>query len=110
MLTRYLLPEFGENRLDQVTTAAITRFFSRVQRALSAKYRLNLYALLRVMFEVASEYDLVGVNPVRRKLRRPQGGARKKLALTPAQLREIIDNAKEEYRALLLTAAITGLR
>jgi integrase len=109
MLTRYLLPEFGEKRLDQVTTAAITQFFSK-QRKATAKYRLNLYALLRVMFEVASEYDLVEANPVRRKLHRPQGGATKKLALTPIQLRGIIDHAKEEYRALLLTAAITGLR
>jgi integrase len=110
MLSRYLLPEFGLNRLDQVTTVGITRFFSRVQRELSAKYRLNLYALLRVMFEVASEYDLVDVSPVRRKLHRPQGGSRKKLALAPEQLREIIDNVAEEYRALFLTAAITGLR
>jgi len=63
-----------------------------------------------VRFEVASEYDLVDVSPVRRKLHRPQGGAKKKLALTPAQLRGIIDNAKEEYRPLFLMAAITGLR
>jgi integrase len=62
------------------------------------------------MFEVASEYDLVDVSPVRRKLHRPQGAAKKKLALTPAELRKIIDNAPEEYRALFLTAAITGLR
>jgi len=110
MLTRYLLPEFGANKLDQVTTSAITQFFSGVPRGLSAKYRLNLYALLRVMFEVASEYDLVDVSPVRRKLHRPQGAAKKKMALTPAELRKIIDNAPKEYRALFLTAVITGLR
>jgi hypothetical protein len=37
MLTRYLLPAFGANKLDQVTTAAMTLFFSKVPRRLSAQ-------------------------------------------------------------------------
>jgi len=41
------------------------------------------------MFEAASEYDLVDISAVRRKLHRPQGAEKNEMALTPAQLRGI---------------------
>ena len=110
MLTRYLLPAFGQRRMDEITTVELTQFFTKLRREKAAKYLLNLYALLRVMFEVASEYDVIDVSPVRRKLHRPQSDAKEKPALTPQQVRQIIDNVAAVYRPLFFLAAITGLR
>ena len=110
MLNRYLLPSFGQRRLEEITTVELTQFFTKLRKKLAPKYALNLYALLRIMFEVATEYDLIELSPLRRKLHRPQGESEVKPALTPLQLRHIIENIADKHRPLFLLAAITGLR
>jgi integrase len=110
MLNRYLLPTFGQRRLEEITSVELTQFFSKLRRDHAPKYALNLYALLRTMFEVATEYDLMESSPVRRKLHRPHDEVKEKPAATPEQLRQIIDNVTGEYRPLFVLAAITGLR
>jgi integrase len=110
MLNRYLLPSFGKRRLEEVTTVDLTQFFTKLRRKLAPKYALNLYALLRTMFEVATEYDLIASSPVRRKLHRPHGESKEKPGLGAAQIRQIIDNVPAQHRPLFLLAAVTGLR
>lgn len=110
MLNHHLLPTFGRRRLKEITSVEVTQLFGKLRSDLAPKYVLNLYALLRVMFEVATEYDLIEMSPIRRKLHRPKDEAKEKPAATPEQLRQIIDNVTAEYRPLFFLAAITGLR
>jgi len=73
MIDNYLLPEFGLKPLPQIGPGDLTAFFERARTGKRKNYLLNLYSLLRVMFEVAVENDRVERSPVRRKLHRPNG-------------------------------------
>jgi hypothetical protein len=42
-----------------------------VQNKLSAKYRRNVCNLLKVLFEIAVEYDLMPAGPTRARVHRP---------------------------------------
>ena len=111
LLNNYVLPELGARRLDHIRQEDITVFFSKLEcEGLSSKSRLNLYTLLKLMFEVAVEYDLLSSNPVRCKLHRPQHKAKKKPALTAEEIRRILKNIPSEYSALFKTIALTGQR
>jgi len=110
MLKNHMLDEFGDKRLDRITSVDVTRFFNKVSDEVAPKYALNMYALLNVMFEVAYQYDLIESIPIRKKLHRPQHQSKKKPSLSGEQIRRIIENTPEDYRPLFLVAAITGLR
>ncbi len=73
VLRHHLSPVFESKRLDEITPAELSMFFDELRRKVSTKFILNIYAQVRVMFEVALEYDLIDVSPVRRKLHRFRG-------------------------------------
>jgi len=111
MLDRYVNREWGHRQIDSITPQDVTLFFEfREREKLSDKYRLNLYGLLNVFFEVALEYELIEANPVRRKLHRPQIERTEKPVLTAEEIKKVIEAAGENYRPLLLCVAMTGLR
>lgn len=111
MLKTYVLPAWAHRSMDSMMPEDVTLFLSaRESEGLSSKYRLNLYSLLNVLFEVAVEYDLIASNPVRRKLHRPKIEKSEKPALNAEQIRSAIAAASEQYRSLLLCVAMTGLR
>src|SRR5207245_1457833 len=71
---------------------------------------LNVYSLLQHMFEVATEYDLIPSNPVRKKLHRPRYKAKEKPALTPNQVGAILAKVPAEWYAFVLAMALTSVR
>src|SRR3972149_3789037 len=71
---------------------------------------LNVYSLLRHMFEVATEYDLIPSNPVRKKLHRPRYKAKEKPVLTPNQVGAILVKVPAEWYAFALAMALTSVR
>lgn len=110
MLKKLILPKWGTLALPDITVEHVTKFFNELEKEYSTKYVLNVYALLNVMFEVAKDHDLIADIPLRAKIHRPQCQPKKKVALRPEQLRQILDEVGEEYRPLFLTAMITGAR
>lgn len=111
LLDNYVLPALSKKLLDQIRPDDLTAFFGWLRtQGVSGKYLLNLYSLVRLMFEVAVEYDLIGTSPVRRKLHRPHWERREKPSLSAEEIRTIIDHIPEDYRALFVTIAVTGLR
>ena len=68
VLRHHLLPVLANRKLDEITPAELADFFDGLATKMSTKFILNIYAQLRVMFEVAVEYDLIPVSPVRKKL------------------------------------------
>jgi integrase len=110
MLKNLVLPKWGTLALPDITVEHVTKFFKELEKEYSTKYVLNVYALLNVMFEVAKDHDLIAEIPLRAKIHRPQCQPKKKVALKPEQLRQILDEVGEQYRPLFLTAMITGAR
>jgi len=115
MIDNYLLPEFGEKPLPKIGPGDLTAFFERARSGKRRKYLLNLYALLRVMFEVAVENDRVERSPVRKKLQRPNGSdggnnKTKKAALSGDEIQRVLLQVPDEYRTMFTCVAMTGLR
>ncbi len=111
LIDKYVLPHLGKKIINQIRPEHITNFLEDVHATgVSNKYLLNLYTLVRLMFEVAVEYDLIEVNPVRRKLHRPSWERKEKPALTAEEIRRVLERIPERYRTLFITVALTGLR
>ena len=71
MLRNYIRPVLGSKPLAEITPTDITAVFDPLG-SLCAKYRANVYCLLRVMFEIAEQADLIERSPVRSKLHKPE--------------------------------------
>jgi integrase len=110
MIEKHLMPAFGAMQLGQITTLDVTEFFNKAREKLASKYRLNLYALLNTMFDVAVQHDLIGTSPVRRKLHRPQHEPKEKPVLSGEQVRKVIEAVANEYKPLFVVTAVTGMR
>ena len=111
LLENHALPEFGKRQLNHIRPGDITAFFLKLEtEGLSNKSSLNLYSLLKLIFEVAVEYELLSANPVRCKLHRPQYKAKKKPALTAREVRRVLDSIPNEHRPLFITISLTGQR
>jgi Phage integrase, N-terminal SAM-like domain len=111
MLNNLVLPSFGSLRLDRITPQHLTRLMKAArEKPYSSKYRLNLYSMLKVMFGVAVEYDLIEASPVRAKLHRPVHERKEKRSFTPEQLRALTQHVPENYRLLFFTLGVLGLR
>jgi integrase len=76
----------------------------------SPAYVGNVYKMLKVMFNVAQQVDLIDKSPVRPKLHRPIGERKEKPTLTPEQIRRVEEGFPVELRALCVCAALTALR
>jgi len=112
MLKNLVLPSLGKYKVDQITSIRLSQLFKLArEKKYSSKYLLNLYSLLKVMFEVAREYDLVSVSPVRAKLHRPVYERKEKRSYTPEQLRAFTQHVPDaEHRLLFYVVGVLGLR
>ena len=111
MLRNYLLKEFGDLTMERITSVHLSQFFNKLRKkGLSPQYRQNIYALLRTMFEVAVQYDLLAASPVRQKLHRPKVSNEEKPMLTPVEIQQVLARIPEYWRTLFILAAVTGLR
>jgi integrase len=111
MLNSLVLPSLGSLRIDRITPQHLTRLMKAArEKPYSSKYRLNLYSMLKIIFDVARDYDLVSQNPVRAKLHRPVHERTEKTRFTPDQLRALTQQIPEDYRLLFFTAGVLGLR
>lgn len=111
MLDTYILPGLGKLMLTKIEPEMITALLASARnRKVSDKTRLNLYTLLKLMFDVAVEYDILEVSPVRKKLHRPSYERKEKPALSAEEVRRVLEKVPEQYRTLFVTVALTGIR
>lgn len=106
---RHIMPYFRNRQLSEVTPEDVTLFF-RQQAHLASSTRHTLFCLLNSIFGLATDYDLIPVSPVRRKLHRPIVENRAKVSLSSRDLRKVIEAIKPAYQALFICLALTGLR
>jgi hypothetical protein len=62
----------------------------------SSKYRLNLYSVLKKMFNVAMAYDLITTSPVRAEIHQPVHERAENSSFTPEQLRALTQHVPPE--------------
>lgn len=108
----HLLPFFGARKLREIQPSDVSRFLqSKIDEQFAGNTLQNLYGLLRLMFDIAAQFDLIEKSPVRPKLHKPEFEKVEKVTLSAAQIQAIIarlPNETERVFALLL--AVTGLR
>lgn len=108
-LKNHLFPTFGDRYIAEITPGDITDFFSSLSE-LSLSTQRVLYALLRVVFDLAVEYEEIAISPVRTKLHCPAVERVEKPTLTPDQIRAVLRELEGQQRLLTLLVAITGKR
>jgi integrase len=118
-LRLHIDPFMGRVKLTDLTTAHVTDLMSRLRAAgRSVAMVRKVRSTLRTALEFAREQKLVAVNVVAVGRRtRANGRHDGNLSLkagrdfpTKAELKLLIDNAPERWRAFIVTAVFTGMR
>lgn len=108
----HLLPFFEKRRLREIKPSDVGSFLeSKADEGYAGNTMQNLYGLLRLMVDIAAQYDLIEKSPVRSKIHKPEFEKAEKVTLTAAQINAIavrLPNETERVFALLL--ALTGMR
>ena len=112
LLNKHILPVLGDRKLSEIMPVDITEFMNALgsQPSKRKPKLLNVYSLMRHMFELATEYDLVQANPVRKKLHRPRYRVKEKPILTPEQLGQVLAKIPQDWYAVFLMLILTSLR
>jgi integrase len=111
VLKKWIKPFFEKLLLEDIAPDTVGRFMAHLaQNKLAAKYRRNVYNLLKVLFEIAVEYDLMPASPIRLRVHRPEADRRRLPVFTLEQAVAILEHSAPMYRPALETLALTGLR
>ena len=111
VLKKWIEPFFGELCFEDAGADTVGRFMAHlVENKLSARYRRNIYNLLKVLFEIAVEYDLMPASPIRPRVHRPETDRRRLPVFSLEQTLGIIEHSDAVYKPILETLALTGLR
>jgi integrase len=108
LLRLEILPVFGTRRVQDVTTAEITDWYSAMESR--PTQQANAYGLFKSILKDAVDEQIIERNPCRVK-----GGVNKQAVheikiLTPAQLGKYLDAVPADRRVPLLLAGWCGLR
>jgi integrase len=106
-LNGHILPTFGDRQLGSIRPSEVRAWAASLDRAPSTN--AGIVRLLRSIFNAAVDDGLVALNPVKQK--RPRRDAPPHLVpLTVEQVRTLADAIRPDLRAMVLTAAGSGLR
>src|SRR5262245_40475176 len=103
-----VLPVLGSRPLECIGPADIAGLLADIEAA--GKSAVTTYAMLKSMFELARQMDLIEKSPVRPKLHRPVSRTKEKAVLTPEQIRRVEAEFPAELRVLFCCAVLSGLR
>jgi integrase len=108
----HLMPFFGNKKLREVQPSDVSKFLQmKKDEKLSDNTMQNLYGMLRLMFEIAEQFDLIEKSPVRPKLHKLEFRKVEKPTLSTSQIRLILKHlATERDRLFVLLLAVTGMR
>jgi integrase len=110
VLDRHLLPQLGDLRIADVAPLHVEEIVQKkTSEGFSAKTIRNMVMVLRGIFTLAVEQDVIPRSPVR-KSHMPESEKKEKRIWTPDEVRKIIDAAPAAYKALFALVALTGIR
>lgn len=111
LLEIHLLPFFGEMKMRQIEPTHIADFLEEKQNIYTDWTMRAIYSLLRLIFDLAAQYDQIDKSPVRPKRHRPRMERVIKPTLSAAQIQELLRNLSDEQeRLFVLLLAVTGMR
>jgi integrase len=109
LLGKYVIPQLGHLRLEELTPSSVRAWHATLLRDGSPTPTRQAYALLRAMLNTAVSDELLLRNPC---LVRGAGVARsgERTTATLAQVQALADAVPPRYRMLILLAAWSGAR
>lgn len=102
------LPRIGNLSLAAVTPRDVQEAIDERSRHAKPATVGRDFAALRAMFNAAIDADLIGRSPAR-KVALPRIVRPERMTLDPLQLRRLVDEVPDHYKALVLTAGVFGL-
>jgi integrase len=112
VLNIHLLPCFGSKLMREVQPSDISKFLQgKAKDGYADNTMQGFYAVLRLMFDLAEQNDVIVKSPVRPKLHKPEKTKVEKPTLSATEIRallQLLPNEQERVFALLL--AVTGMR
>ncbi|MFQ5574020.1 MAG: tyrosine-type recombinase/integrase [Terriglobia bacterium] len=111
ILELYLVPYFGEYKLQSITTRMLEQFLARESRetnlsATTIGYHLRV---MKTVLKRAIIWGYLSNNPAR-YIEKPRAERKEMDFLTPEELRQFLQNVGREHYPLFLTTALTGMR
>jgi integrase len=107
----HLLPFFGKMKLREVQPTHISDFLGKRQSKYTGSTMRALYSLIRLLFEIAEQYDLIDKSPVRPKRHRPKLAKIHKPTLNTMQIQQVLASLPDEQeRLFVLLLSVTGIR
>lgn len=111
IVQKWIAPFFGNRVLDEIEPEHIGNFISYLDsHKLSSKYQVNVYQVLRLMFDIAQLNGFIKSNPVHPKIHRPAVERKRKHVWTVEQGKAILSAIEPAFRAPLMVLSLTGIR
>jgi integrase len=120
MLDTHLLPYFGKKLMREIQPSDISKFLLQKTNEAPGKkgeenYSNNtmraFYGVLRVIFDLAEQNDVIDKSPIRSKLHKPEKLKVEKPTLNSSQIRKVLSLLSDEQeRLFVLLLAVTGIR
>lgn len=109
ILSKHILPKLGERQLRHISPVHIEDFVQSIEGGVSSRTVRNILMVLSGMFSIAADKDLIDRSPIRNS-HKPEVPDTEKEVWTGGQVKAIIRNVPESYRALFVTVAFSGVR
>ena len=110
LVRRHIVPPLGDTDVGDLTTLEIQGWLAGLHRGhLSPNSVAKVYRLLKQILDGAEDAGLIQANPCRLRGAGTERSEEMRIA-TPAEVQAIADAVDDRWRALILTAAYSGLR
>lgn len=114
VIKNYLLPQFGNLTLRELTPATLQAYFSGMANSeLSAESRDKIRDVLAsILREAKTKYGLISTNPMENVALPPQrrGKRRHKPYITRQQFEQLVQLISEPYASMVFVGVMTGFR
>ena len=109
IVSRLLIPMFGDYYLSDVTTGQLQSYISRRCKEVSSKTVCNEVVVMKEMFKHAFRWGYLKINPAE-YVERPKIVKSEIEILSPDEMWLLLENSIGHYRVAFLTDFLTGLR
>lgn len=110
LLKHHIAPYFDKKVLGEISPSDIGDLLQKERAKVSGSTLHQLFSLLKLIFEIARQYDYVEQNPVRPLVHRPDFQRQEKATLTVSQIRDVLLRMPGDERLYCLLLAVTGMR
>lgn len=111
VLTRHLLPYFGESQLCDITKLDVQQFVAeKFRQGLAWQTARNAWIVLSTILDSAVQYSYLVMNPARGVKFPPQAPHKERRVLTAEDVTKLLSQLREPVRTIVTLAALTGLR